>query len=102
MNFVDVTGGRIENVISDENRYGIVVSGGRDNAVVNCTVARNSSLGLSFPSGDGTLAFNNCIADCATGVFLGEAARGVAPRPQPLLRALRRQDGGPARPQDAR
>ena len=77
VNFVDVTGGRIENVISDENRYGIVVSGGRGNAVVNCTVARNSSLGLSFPSGDGTLAFNNCIADCATGVFLGEAARRV-------------------------
>ena len=77
MNFVDVTGGRIENVISDENRYGIVISGGRDNVVVNCTVARNSSLGLSFPSGDGTLAFNNCIADCATGVFLGEAARRV-------------------------
>ncbi len=77
VNFVDVTGGRIENVISDENRYGIVISGGRDNSVVNCTVARNSSLGLSFPSGDETLAFNNCIADCATGVFLGEAARRV-------------------------
>jgi hypothetical protein len=77
VNFVDVTGGRIENVISDENRYGIVVSGGRGNVVVNCTIVRNSSIGLSFPSGDGTLGFNNCLADCATGVFVGEKAPGV-------------------------
>ena len=40
VNFADVTGGRIENVISDDNRYGIVVGGGRNNAVVNCTLAR--------------------------------------------------------------
>jgi hypothetical protein len=71
VNFVDVTDGRIENVISDENRYGIVVSGGRGNTVVNCTLVQNSSLGLSFPSGEGTRAFNNCIVDCATGVYLG-------------------------------
>jgi hypothetical protein len=74
VNFAGVTNGRIENVVCDENRYGIVVSGGRGNAVVNCTVVRNSSLGLSFPSGEKTLVFNNCIADSATGVSLGEPA----------------------------
>jgi Right handed beta helix region len=77
VNFADVTSGRIENVISDDNRYGIVVSGGRDNAVVNCTLAGNSSLGLSFPSGAGTVAFNNCIAEGVTGVYLGASAQGV-------------------------
>jgi hypothetical protein len=77
VNFADVTAGRIENVISDDNRYGIVVSGGRGNAVVNCTLAGNSSLGLSFPSGEGMLAFNNCIAESVTGVYLGASARGV-------------------------
>jgi Right handed beta helix region len=77
INFADVTRGRIENVISDGNRYGIVVSGGRDNVVVNCTLARNASLGLSLPSGARTLAFNNCIAEGATGVYLGASAEGV-------------------------
>src|SRR5262249_18692915 len=61
----------------DDNRYGIVVSGGRDNIIVNCTLAQNSSLGLSVPTGEGTLAFNNCIANSASGVYLGESARGV-------------------------
>lgn len=77
VNFAGVTGGRIENVISDDNRYGIVVSGGHGNAVVNCTLARNSSLALSFPSGDATVAFNNCIAESETGVYIGESAQGV-------------------------
>jgi hypothetical protein len=77
INFADVIDGRMENVISDENRYGIVVSGGRGNAVVNCTLVQNSSIGLSLPSGDGTVAFNNCIVDGATGVDLGERAQQV-------------------------
>jgi hypothetical protein len=77
VNFADVKDGRIENVLSDDNRYGIVVSGGRGNAVVNCTLARNTGLALSFPSGEGTLAFNNCIAESATGVYLGAAARAI-------------------------
>ena len=77
VNFADVARGRIENVVSDNNRYGIVVSGGRDNVVVNCTLARNASLGLSLPSGEGTVAFNNCLAECATGVLIGASARGA-------------------------
>jgi parallel beta-helix repeat protein len=74
---VDVAGGRIENVISDHNRNGIVVEGGRDNTVVNCTVARNAGLGLSFPSGARTRAFNNCVVDSAIGVALGARAEDV-------------------------
>ncbi len=72
--FVDVTGGRIENVVSDGNRYGIIVSGGRDDVVVNCTVAGNESLGLSLASGEGHAAFNNCTAGASMGVFVGEVA----------------------------
>jgi hypothetical protein len=72
--FTAVDGGRIENVVSDANRYGIVAGGGKDNVVVNCTVADDSSLGLSFPSGSHTVAFNNCVAHCATGVYVGAIA----------------------------
>ena len=77
VNLDDVTGGRVENVISDDNHYGIVVSGGRRNAVINCTLVRNANIGLSFPSGEESLAFNNCIAEGAIGVYLGASAREV-------------------------
>jgi hypothetical protein len=73
--FADVMRGRIENVVSDANRSGIVVSGGGDNVVVNCTMVRNASLGLSIPSGERTVAFNNCIAESATAVFIGPAVK---------------------------
>jgi hypothetical protein len=75
VNFTDVRRGRIENVISDGNRYGIVVSGGRENVVVNCTMVGNASVGLSLPSGERTVAFNNFIVESATGVFLGSAVQ---------------------------
>jgi parallel beta-helix repeat protein len=68
---------RVENVIVADNRYGIVVNGGAENAVVNCTLARNASVGLSLAGGDRHAAFNNLIADTATGVVVGEAARRV-------------------------
>ncbi len=69
--FSDVTGGRIENVIGDGNRYGVVVTRGRGVAVVNCSLAESKSLGLSLASGSGHAAFNNCVAGSSTGVFVG-------------------------------
>ena len=59
------------------NRYGILVNGGRDNAVVNCTLARNTSIGLSLASGENVTAFNNCVVQSATGVYVGEGVKGM-------------------------
>ncbi len=70
----DSRGCRLENVVSDNNLFGVAVAGGADNVVVNCTVAKNTNMGLSFPSGKGTVAFNNCVTDSATAVYAGEAA----------------------------
>jgi len=77
---VSVQGGRdvrVENVISDNNRYGIIVGGGENHTVVNCTVPMNASLGLSFPSGKGTVAFNNVVTDSAVAVNVGEHAADI-------------------------
>lgn len=70
--FVDVTKGRVENVISAGNRYGVVISGGSDDAVVNCTIADNESLGLSLASGRGHAGFNNCLSGRSMGAYVGE------------------------------
>ncbi len=70
-----VDDGRVENVICDGNRYGIVVSGGNRSTVVNCTIARCTGTALSGSSGTGVVAFNNVFADCETGVVLGASAR---------------------------
>ena len=69
--FSNVNGGRMENVISDNNRYGLVAGAGKANIIVNCTVARNSSLGISLPSGSDPVVFNNCVVESATGIYLG-------------------------------
>jgi hypothetical protein len=74
--FTDVDKGRIENVVSDDNRYGILVGGGSDNVVVNCTMARNAGIGLSLASGARPSAFNNCVAEGSTGVYVGESVVG--------------------------
>ncbi len=71
--FSNVNGGRMENVLSDGNRYGLVAGAGKHNVIVNCTAARNSSLGISLPAGDGTVVFNNCVVESATGLYLGSA-----------------------------
>ena len=65
---------RVENAISDGNRYGIMISGGDGNTVVNCTVTNNASMGLGFSSGNGTVAFNNLVTDTVLAVNVGEAA----------------------------
>jgi hypothetical protein len=74
--FIDVDKGRIENVVSDDNRFGILVGGGSDNVVVNCTMARNASIGLSLASGARPLAFNNCVVGGSTAVNVGETVVG--------------------------
>jgi hypothetical protein len=77
VHFADVVDGRIENVISAGNRYGILINGGRGNTVVNSTMADNTSLGLSLASGVGPSAFNNCIVGGATAVYVGEKVEGL-------------------------
>ncbi len=72
-----VKNGQIENCLGDSNRYGFVIGGGQNNVIVNCTAADDSSLGLSFPSGSHTVAFNNCIAHSATGIYLGTCASDI-------------------------
>lgn len=69
--FSNVTDGRMENVVSDNNRYGLVAGSGHRDVIVNCTAARNSSLGISIPSGSSPVVFNNCVVDSATGIYLG-------------------------------
>lgn len=72
ISFTNVENGRIENTIADENRYGIVVSGGKNVVVVNCTLARNGSIGLSLPVGERPIAFNNVVVESATCLYLGD------------------------------
>ena len=69
---------RLENVVSARNRYGIVITGGQRNIVVNCTMADNASLGLSIASGIGHIAFNNLIANSATAVLLGDKLEKIS------------------------
>ena len=68
---------RLENIVSARNRYGIVVTGGQRNVVVNCTMTDNASLGLSLSSGSEHIAFNNLITNSATAVLLGEQAKKI-------------------------
>jgi len=77
LSVADARGCRIENVISDGNRYGIVVTGGDGNAVVNCSLVGNASLGLSFPAGKNHVAFNNLVAESATAIYIGTDATGL-------------------------
>jgi hypothetical protein len=72
INFEGVKAGRIENTIVAGNGYGIIVGGGADNVIVNCTLTGNANLGISFPSGRHAVAFNNCITDGALGVFVAD------------------------------
>lgn len=62
---------RVENVISDHNRFGIVLNHCTHGVVVNCTVADCEETGLQFPTGTGTVAFNNIVANVSTSVNIG-------------------------------
>jgi parallel beta-helix repeat protein len=66
---------RLENCISDGNSYGIVVTDGKDCAVVNCTVVNCPEIGLSFASGVGTTAFNNVVTGSSLGVNIGRSQK---------------------------
>ncbi len=70
--FSNVKNGRIENTICDENRYGIIVGGGENDVVVNCTLVGNGSIGLSIPGGERPIAFNNVVVDSSTCLYLGD------------------------------
>jgi len=77
VNLSNSKGCRVENVVADGNRYGIVLTGGEGNVVVNCTMAGNASLGLSLSSGKTLTAFNNLLTDSATAVLIGDQVTGV-------------------------
>lgn len=62
---------RVENTISDHNRYGIVLNHSTHGVVVNCTVADCEDTALQFPTGEGTVAFNNVMANVSTGINIG-------------------------------
>jgi len=66
------SGVRLENAISDDNRYGIIVNGGAGNTVVNCSVVGNTSMGLSLPAGKAMVAFNNLVTESAVAVNVGQ------------------------------
>ncbi|MHB0934801.1 MAG: right-handed parallel beta-helix repeat-containing protein [Armatimonadota bacterium] len=61
---------RLENVVAGENRTGIVLNGSRQSVVVNCSLVKNSALGLSLNNTAGCAAFNNVIAVSPIGVFV--------------------------------
>ena len=61
---------RMENCVGAENRTGLAVNKTQKSVIVNCTLARNSALGLSLSGTRGCVAFNNVLADNAIGVFL--------------------------------
>jgi len=67
---------RVENVISDHNRFGIVMNNCQKGVVVNCTVVDCEETGLQFPTGEGMVAFNNVVANVSTSVNIG-ASQGI-------------------------
>jgi len=77
LNVNNATDARIENVLADNNRYGIVLDNGQHNVVVNCSLVRNASIGLSLPSGTRAVVFNNVIVESATGIYIGDACKGL-------------------------
>jgi parallel beta-helix repeat protein len=63
--FNGVKQGRIENCVSDENRFGIAIGGGADCVVVNCTVTQCPEMGISVAACPNAVVFNNCIVGSA-------------------------------------
>ena len=53
---------RMENCLVDQGSFGIVVNGGSDCVVVNCTVANCTEMGMSLAATRNAVIFNNCIA----------------------------------------
>ncbi len=63
--FSGVKEGRLENCVSDQNRFGIAVNGGADCAVVNCTVINCPEIGISVAASPNVAVFNNCVVGSA-------------------------------------
>ncbi len=63
---------RMENSILFANRTGLAGAGGTAVCVVNNTLYNNNSLGLSLIGTKDAAAFNNIIANSATGVYLSD------------------------------
>ena len=73
-NISDTQQPRLENVISDHSRFGIVMNRCRAGVIVNCTVADCTETGLLLPTGDGVTVFNTVVANVSTGVNIGASA----------------------------
>lgn len=72
---ITLTGGhnlRVENCVAGENTTGIVVNHAANSTVVNCTMVRNSTLGLSVNGTTGSAMFNNVLANNSIGIFLAQ------------------------------
>ena len=52
----------IENCIADRNNYGIIINGGSECTVVNCTTSDCVEMGISLAATKNAVLFNNCIA----------------------------------------
>ena len=63
---------RLENCVAAENRTGVVMNNTQKSVVVNCTLARNSALGLSITADQRCAIFNNLFASNGIGINLGE------------------------------
>jgi hypothetical protein len=74
----DVQGGRIENCVVNGAMIGISLTHVQHVAVVNCTVANASSIGLTLIDAEDSAVFNNVVVDVGTGVLLGGSRRGLA------------------------
>jgi hypothetical protein len=73
----DVAGGRVENCVVHGAPIGVSLTQARHLAVVNCTVANASSVGLTLIDAEDSSVFNNVVADAGAGVLLGGSRRGL-------------------------
>ena len=64
---------QLENVVSDHNRFGIVMNRFQHGTVVNCTVADCMETGLLIPTGDGITVFNTVVSNVSTCVNIGSS-----------------------------
>ena len=69
---------RIENAIVEGSMTGILLSKAARSSVVNCTLVRNTSIGLSVRDADEVAVFNNLVADAGTAIVVGGDRKGLA------------------------
>ena len=76
--FEGVSGGRIENTIVSGNMTGVALNGVKDSVIVNCTLFRNSAIGMSICNAEHVAAMNNIVAEAGTGVVVGGTREQLA------------------------